>query len=65
MKQTANSYVGRTVAITPGTRVTTAGRTYTRKIGTNVTVRAQETTRTGKTRIVWKSHGYRATAVLG
>lgn len=63
MKKT--NYVGRTVAITPGTRVRVAGVPFVQKNHSTVTVRAQEKTRTGKTRIVWKSMGYRATTVLG
>lgn len=64
MKKTTSSYIGTTLTITPGTRVTTTGRTVTRKQKSTITVRGQETTRSGKTRIVWKSMGYRATAVI-
>jgi Tfp pilus assembly major pilin PilA len=66
MKKTTKttSLVGRQLTITPGTRVTTTGQTVTRKQKSTVTVRAIETTRNGKTRIVWKSMGYRATAVI-
>lgn len=55
---------GRKVTIPAGTRVTRLGQTSKRTQDSKVTVRAVEQTKTGKTRVVWKSHGYLASAVL-
>jgi sporulation protein YlmC with PRC-barrel domain len=59
-----NSLVGKKITLKAGTRVTSLGKTVARTAPTEVTVRAVETTRSGNTRIVWKSRGYRATAVI-
>lgn len=64
MTTKTKSYVGKKVKIAAGTRVQRAGRTYTREIDTVVTVRAQEAARGGKTRIVWKSNGLRASTLI-
>ena len=61
---TINSYVGSTFTIPAGTRVTRNGLVLTQQRTRDVTVRSQGLTRTGKTRIVWKSLGYRASATL-
>lgn len=55
---------GRKVTIPAGTRVTRQGQTTKRSIDSRVTVRSAEQTRSGKTKVTWKSHGYMATAVL-
>lgn len=54
--------IGSKTTIKAGTRVTTQGRTTTRKTDSIVTVRAVESARNGKTRITWKSNGYLAYA---
>lgn len=55
---------GRKVTIPAGTRVTRLGQTSKRTQDSQVTVRSVEQTKTGKTKIYWKSHGYLASAVL-
>jgi len=55
---------GRKVTIPAGTRVTRLGQTSKRTQDSQVTVRSIEQTKTGKTKIYWKSHGYLASAVL-
>lgn len=60
----ASIRTGRKVTIPAGTRVTRQGETSKRSIDSLVTVRAVEQTKTGKTKIFWKSHGYLASAVL-
>jgi ribosomal protein L16/L10AE len=61
---TTNHQVGRQVTIKAGTRVTSLGRTLTRKSDSTVTIRAIEKARNGKTRILWKSMGYTASALV-
>lgn len=56
--------VGSQIAIPAGTRVTRLGVTSKRAVDTTVTVREVAVTRTGKTRVFWKSHGYLASAVI-
>jgi hypothetical protein len=56
--------VGNRVKLPAGTRVTTKGKTTRRIRGTTVTVRDIEKTRAGNTKVIWKSMGYRASAVL-
>lgn len=64
MATKAKSYVGKKLKIAAGTKVSRAGRTYTRDVETTVTVRAQEVARNGKTRIVWKSNGLKASTLI-
>ena len=61
----AKSLIGKTYTIPAGTRVTRAGITAKRKTTNNVTVLSQELTSGGKTRIVWKSMGLTASAIIG
>jgi hypothetical protein len=56
--------VGNQVTLPAGTRVTINGETTRRIRDTVVTVRDIEQTRTGNTKVIWKSMGYRASAVL-
>lgn len=55
---------GRKVTIPAGTRVTCLGQTSKRTQDSQVTVRSVEQTRAGKTKISWKSMGYKATAII-
>jgi hypothetical protein len=64
MAKTTKTLVGKTVTIPAGTKVTTRGVTAKRATPSTVTVRAIETTRSGKTVAIWKSNGYKASAVL-
>ena len=63
MKKTS-TLIGKQVTIPAGTKVTRLGTTSKRSVQTTITVRAQEITRTGKTKVFWKSNGYMACAVL-
>jgi hypothetical protein len=65
MKQTANTYVGTTFTIPAGATVVRNGVTFTQQRTRNVTVRGSTLTRKGNTRIIWKSLGYKASALLG
>lgn len=56
--------VGAQVLIPAGTQVYTQGARTKRERDSIVTIRALEQTSYGNTRIVWKSHGYRASTVL-
>jgi len=56
----AKNYVGKTLTIKAGTKVTRAGVTTKRTTDSQVTVRAQEIVR-GKLRVYWKSNGVRNT----
>ncbi|TFH08563.1 MAG: hypothetical protein E4H14_06210 [Candidatus Thorarchaeota archaeon] len=58
------NYVGKTLKIKEGTRVTRAGRTSARKTESLVTVRSQELARGGKIRVSWKSHGVTASTLI-
>ncbi|TFG98656.1 hypothetical protein E4H12_05430 [Candidatus Thorarchaeota archaeon] len=60
----AKNYVGRSLKIKAGTKVSRLGRTATRDIDTVVRIRDQETTRAGKTRVFWKSNGYKASTLI-
>jgi hypothetical protein len=60
----AKNYVGKTLKIKEGTKVSRLGRTTTRKVATVVTIRGQEPARGGKTRIFWKSNGYKASTLV-
>ena len=60
----ARNYVGRSLKIKAGTKVSRLGRTSTRDIDTVVTVRGQEPARNGKTRVFWKSNGYKASTII-
>ena len=60
----AKNYVGKSLTIKGGTKVTRAGRTTTRKSSSVVTIRAQEVARSGKTRVFWKSHGVQASTTI-
>lgn len=55
---------GRKVTVPAGTRVTRQGETSKRSTDRLVTVRAVEQTKSGKTKIFWKSMGYLASAIL-
>ncbi len=59
-----NLKVGAQIVINAGKAVTTRGQTRKRKVSTVVTVRKIEKNAAGRTRIVWKSMGYRATALV-
>jgi hypothetical protein len=61
----AKNYVGKSLKIKEGMKVTRAGRTSARKVESVVTIRGQEPTRNGKTRVFWKSHGVKASTILG
>ena len=56
--------VGSKIVIPAGTKVTRAGQTTKRSVNTQVTVRDIQTTKTGKTKVSWKSHGILATATI-
>ena len=56
--------VGRSLKIKAGTKVSRLGRTTTRSTDTVVTIRGQEPARNGKTRVFWKSHGYKASTLI-
>jgi len=56
--------VGNRVTVPAGTRVTINGETNRRVRDTNVTVLEVEQTKAGNTKVIWKSMGYRASAVL-
>lgn len=56
--------VGSKVVIPAGTKVTRAGQTSKRATASKVTVKDIKTTKTGKTKVAWKSHGIIATAIL-
>lgn len=60
----AKNYVGKSLKIKEGMKVTRAGRTSARKVETIVTIRRQEAARNGKTRVFWKSHGVAASTTL-
>lgn len=60
----AKNYVGKTLKIKEGTKVSRLGRTTARKVETLVTIRAQEAARNGKTRVYWKSNGYKASTLV-
>jgi hypothetical protein len=55
---------GSKVTVQAGSRVTRRGTTARRDFSTVVTVRKVEKTRAGRTKIYWKSNGYRASTVL-
>jgi hypothetical protein len=57
--------VGGFVNIPVGTRVSKNGLTTKRTIATTVKVLDLDYTAAGKPKVFWKSHGYRASAVLG
>ena len=61
---TQSVQVGSQFIVRAGKSVTTRGQTRRRKISTVVTVRSIEKNAQGRTRIVWKSMGYRATALV-
>jgi hypothetical protein len=61
---TKSNFVGSKVTIKAGTRVHREGKPAIQKRTSRVTVHSQETTPTGKTRIVWQSLGYRASTIL-
>lgn len=63
-KSSTKIAVGNQVIIPVGTRVRQFGATLARKTSNVVTIRAIEPTRNGKTRIYWKSMGYRTSTVL-
>jgi len=63
MAKTNKIAVGKQVTIPAGTKVTVNGASRKRQADSVVTVRAIEPTKNG-TRVIWKSHGYRAAAVL-
>jgi len=60
----AKNYIGKSLTIKEGTKVTRAGRTASRKASSVVTVLAQEQGRGGKTRVFWKSHGVQASTTI-
>jgi len=61
---TTKNYVGKTLTIQAGARVSRLGSTTKRTVSTKVRVRAQQTTRKGKVRVFWKSNGYTASTVI-
>jgi len=63
-KNQTRSFVGRQIVIPAGTKVNRLGVTAKRTSESVVTVRRTEQTRTGKTRIFWKSCGYPASTVI-
>ena len=63
-KSSTKIAIGNQVSIPVGTRVRQFGRILTRKTSNVVTIRAIEPARNGKTRIFWKSMGYRTSTVL-
>ena len=63
MSSTQN-YVGRRLTIKAGSYVTRGGVTTRRNTTSRVTVRTQEA-RNGRIRVSWKSHGVRATTLIG
>lgn len=65
MSKTTNSYVGTTFTIPAGATVVRNGVVTTQQRTSTVTVRASTVTRGGNTRIIWKSLGYKASALLG
>lgn len=65
MSNTTVVTTGSKVTIPAGTRVSRRGSTARRDFSTVVTVRKVEKTRAGRTKVYWKSHGYRASAILG
>ena len=58
------NYIGKQLTIPAGARVRVLGETKIRKTESVVTVRDQEPARNGKVRVFWKSHGYRASALV-
>jgi|GEM_PF-2416730 len=64
MSNTTVVTTGSKVTIPAGTRVSRRGQTVRRDLTTRVTVRKVEKTRAGRTKVYWKSNGYRASAVL-
>lgn len=58
------NYIGKTVKIGRGTKVSKLGRTTARNVETVVTVRGQELTPDGRIRLIWKSNGYKATTIV-
>jgi hypothetical protein len=60
----AKNYVGKSLTIKAGTKVSRLGSTSKRDVDTVVTIRGQEPARGGKTRVFWKSHGYRASTLI-
>lgn len=63
MAKTTN-YVGKTVTLTAGTRVNRIDGSKRLTRDTTVTIIAQEAARNNKTRVFWKSNGYRGTNTL-
>ena len=60
-----NKNVSNTVyTVTKGSRVHRRGKLTIQKLTRDVTITKREITPKGKTRIVWKSCGYRATTVI-
>lgn len=59
----AKNYIGKSLTIKEGTKVTRAGRTASRKSSSVVTILAQDVSR-GKTRVFWKSHGVQASTTI-
>ena len=64
MSSTAQNYVGRRLTIKAGSYVTRGGVTTRRNVTSRVTVLSQEP-RNGKVRVSWKSHGVKATTLIG
>ena len=56
--------VGSQVTIPAGTQITVRGEKTKRQTSSQVTVRRLDFTKTGNTRVSWKSNGYMATAIL-
>lgn len=59
-----STLVGRRVTIPAGTRITSGGRVRVKSRTGRVTVRRVSATRTGNTRVYWKSNGLLTSAVL-
>lgn len=63
MAKTTN-YVGKSLTLEAGTRVNRIDSTKRLTREATVTIIAQEAARNGKTRVFWKSNGFRGTNTL-
>ena len=62
---TATSYfIGQNISIPAGKRITRNGIQTTQKRASSVTIRNLEKARSGKTRLVWKSLGYKTSTLV-
>lgn len=63
MANKKTSYVGKTLFVESGVRYNRFGQEK-KMIGREVTIRSEEPARNGKTRVFWKSQGYKANVLI-